>query len=121
MSLKVFGSPIKDNLNEKNDFLSYYHYKLPIAFEPWNYENVEKFSNYDYMVPLDNNFYIKIKYLKTKSITQCQLKNKNSVVLEYTDTKIDENTFIRKINNNKYTFVLNKLELIESKKKKLNL
>lgn len=108
---------ISKHTSKINDFISYYHYKLPISFEPLDYENVEKFSNYDYMVPLDNYNYIKIKYLKSKGITQCQLKNKNKLILEYQDTKIDDNTFIRKINQNKYTFILGKLELMQSERK----
>nr|UEX92829.1 hypothetical protein [Marasmius tenuissimus] len=102
-------------LNESNDYLTYYQYKLPIAFHPMDYEDVIKYSNYDYNVPLKNSDSIKIKLIN-KTSTECVLYHRNKVILEYKDTKIDDNTFIRKINRNKYTFVLGKIELMESEK-----
>ena len=104
------------NIENKNDFLSYYQYKLPIAFNPKYYENVLKVTNYDYICPLTDNYLIQIKYINKKT-TKCKLFKKNELVLEYRDSKINENKFIRKIENNKYTFEIGKLILKESVKK----
>ena len=110
------GSTEKIILDVKNDFLSYSSYKLPIAFKPTDYENVLKINNYDYISILPNNYIIQIKYIN-KSSTKCKLLLKNELILEYSDTKINENIFIRKINNNKYTFEIGKLILKENVKK----
>ena len=106
----------KDGEHKLKDFMTYYQYKLPIAFDPLDYENVLKLNKYDYIVPLKNDKFIKIKYINNKS-TKCSLYFKNQLILEYTDTKINENTFVRKINKNKYTFVKGKLDLMETVKK----
>ena len=111
--LEVNKKEEKIILDVKNDFLSYSSYKLPIAFKPTDYENVLKITNYDYISILPNNYIIQIKYIN-KSSTKCKLLLKNELILEYSDTKINENRFIRKINNNKYTFEIGKLILKES-------
>lgn len=100
----------------KNKIQTYSKYKLPIAFEPSKYENVVKFSKSLYMVPLNGSYFIKIKYFNT-NLTESKLYFKDQVVLEYKDRKIDENSFVRTIGKNKYTFILGKLELVESIKK----
>jgi hypothetical protein len=58
---------------------------------------------------------IKIK-LVNKTKTLCQLFINQEHILEYQDVKIDENTFIRYINRNKYFFSFSKLELMETDK-----
>ena len=108
------------NIENKNDFLSYYQYKLPIAFNPKYYENVLKVTNYDYICPLTDNYLIQIKYINKKT-TKCKLFKKNELVLEYRDSKINENKFIRKIENNKFTFEFGELILKECIKKTRNI
>jgi hypothetical protein len=81
-----------------------------------DYENVIKITNYDYICLLPNNYVIQIKYIN-KSSTKCKLLLKNKLILEYNDTKVNDNIFIRKINNNKYTFEIGKLTLKETIKK----
>jgi hypothetical protein len=104
------------NLDIKNDFLTYSQYKLPIAFNPMDYKNVLKITNYDYICILPNHDVIQIK-LVNKSSTKCKLLHNNELILEYSDTKVNDNTFIRKINNNKYYFEKGKLTLKECVKK----
>jgi len=114
-SKSLISSPISKGVL-KNKFQTYSKYKLPIAFEPSKYENVVKFGKSLYMVPLNGSYFIKIKYFNT-NLTESKLYFKDQVVLEYKDRKIDENSFVRTIGKNKYTYLLSKLELVESIKK----
>nr|UZS77747.1 hypothetical protein [Lentinula edodes]UZS77797.1 hypothetical protein [Lentinula edodes]UZS77847.1 hypothetical protein [Lentinula edodes]UZS77897.1 hypothetical protein [Lentinula edodes]UZS77947.1 hypothetical protein [Lentinula edodes] len=92
------------------------NYKLPIEFHPSKYENVVKFNNYLYMVPLKDYYFIKIKFIN-KDLTKSKLFFKDQIVLEYSDRKIDDNSFVRFIGKNKYNFISGKLELMETIKK----
>ena len=49
---------MNNKLNDKKDFMTYYKYKLPIVFNPLDYENVIRISNSDYVVPLMNSRFI---------------------------------------------------------------
>ena len=53
----------------KNNIQTFSNYKLPIAFEPYKYENVVKLGKYLYMVPLKDSYFIKIKYTN-KNLTE---------------------------------------------------
>jgi hypothetical protein len=115
----IIQKTLDSNTKVKNNFLSFQIYKLPIAFYPSEYDNVIKINNYDYVVALKNNYIIKIKYFSNKIPlrTKCTLYKENKVILEYQDVKLNNNSFMRKINNNKYTFINGKLEIMEAFKK----
>jgi hypothetical protein len=114
--LEVKEKKFNNNLDIKNDFLSYSQHKLPIAFNPIDYKNVMKITNYDYICILPNHDVIQIKHIN-KSSTKCKLLSNNELILEYNDKKVNDNTFVRKINSNKYIFEKGKLILKESIKK----
>jgi hypothetical protein len=105
-----------EELHNNNKTMSFFHYKLPIEFNPLKYEKVIKISKYDYIVPLKNEYFIQIKVVNSFT-NKCKLYKKNQLILEYIDKKINDNIFTRTINNNKYTFYNANLELKESFKK----
>jgi hypothetical protein len=88
-------------------YQNYKHYKLPITINPLDYGKLI-FKN-------DNIFIIQITAKTIALITQFEELNEvkffkeGDLVFIYKDHKIDENTFVRTLENKKFTFNNNKL------------
>jgi hypothetical protein len=88
-------------------FQNYKHYKLPITINPLEYGKLI-FKN-------DNIFIIQITPKTIALINQFEEFNEvkffkeGDLVFIYKDHKIDENTFLRTLDNKKFTFNNNKL------------
>jgi len=88
-------------------YQNYNHYKLPITINPLNYGKL--------IIQIKNLFIIQVNKTNITLITEydelnhIKLFREGDFVLEYRDLKTSENVFVRRINNNKYTFKDNKL------------
>lgn len=86
----------------KTKFQNYKHYKLPITVDPSEYGKI--------IYKKDNLFIVHFNKTNTAVITKNEDYNRikfyrlGELVLEYKDHIINNNTFIRTIDNQKYTF-----------------
>ena len=88
-------------------FQNYLHYKLPITMNPLEYGNlIEQFDN-KYIIQLNTSNIVIIKELDNENYVK--FFRKGELIFEFKDTYISENTFIRTILDNKFTFKDNKL------------
>ena len=94
---------------------TYYHYKLPASMNPFDYGGLSFQVDNQYVFQLPNSNLAIIKVEKNKNIVSI-LRN-GDLLLQYEDLKINDNTFIRKINKNSYTFVDNEVKFVEMPKK----
>lgn len=103
----------KDKITFESSNLSYqyfHHYKLPITMNPLNYGKV--------IEQIDNKFTIQINKTNIALITQYDLYNhvkfykEGDLIYEYNDHKIDDSTFIRSLQNKKFTFKDNQLVIL---------
>jgi hypothetical protein len=94
-------------------YQNYSHYKLPITINPLEYGKL-------ILKILDLNLFV-VQINKTNVVVIKQIDNLNKVKLfksgdflfEYTDLKVSENSFVRTINNRKFTFNKSMLSSIE--------
>lgn len=92
-------------------FQNYKHYKLPITINPLEYGKLVE--------QIDNKYIIQITPKTFSIITQFDEFNEVKFFREgdlafiYKDHKIDDSTFIRSIDNKKFTFENNKLVTTE--------
>jgi hypothetical protein len=99
-----------DSLNSTLSYQYYYHHKLPITMNPLNYGKL--------INQKDNVYIIQVNRTNIAIITQFDEFNEikfykeGDLVYEYKDHKIDENTFIRSLENKKFTFKNNELILL---------
>jgi hypothetical protein len=97
----------------KLNYQNYKHYKLPITMNPLEYGKLI-YQNI-------NTYVICFNRLNIALIIQNDLNNhvkiyrEGNFVFEYNDHKIDDNSFVRSIENVKFTFKNNKLISINSK------
>jgi hypothetical protein len=107
----------KDKITFDNTDLRYQYsqgYKLPITMNPLEYGKL--------IEQVDNKFTVQVN--KTDIAIIRQFENKNEVKFfregdlfyEYKDNKIDDNTFVRSLENKKFTFKNNELVLTEINK-----
>ena len=95
-------------------FQNYKHYKLPITLNPMEYGKL--------IFKIDNIFIKQITSFTIALIFQYDEFNevkffkKGDLRFIYKDHKIDESTFIRSIENKKFTFKNSELILIDSQK-----
>ena len=88
-------------------YQNYNHFKLPITINPLKYGKL--------IIQIGKLFIIQINKTNITLITEydnlnhIKLFREGVFVLEYRDHKTSENVFVRTINNNKYTFIDNKL------------
>lgn len=96
------------------EYQNYQHHKLPITMNPLEYGKLIKQK--------DNEFIIQVGRTNTAIITQFKGYNKieffkeGDLTYNYTDHKVDDSTFIRSLENKKFTFKDNKLALIHTEK-----
>jgi hypothetical protein len=97
-----------DNLDLR--YQNFQHHKLPITMNPLKYGKLIK--------QVDNEYTIQIS--KTNVVLITQFDDLNSVkffkegdfIYEYTDHKINDSTFVRSLENKKFTFKNNELVLL---------
>ena len=96
--------------NIKLEYQNYQHHKLPITINPLNYGKL--------LNQIDNIFWVQVNRTNTAIITKFEDYNKieffkeGNLVYKYTDHKVDDSTFIRSLENKKFTFKDNKLALL---------
>jgi hypothetical protein len=93
--------------NKMLKFHNYKHYRLPITINPLEYGK---------LIYQNINFFV--IYMNTRNLAlvdqhelhnQVKIYTNGELIFEYKDHKIDDNTFIRSIDENKFTFKNNKL------------
>jgi|SRR6266545_1260091 len=95
-------------------YQNYKHYKLPITMNPLNYGKL--ITKIDEL----NLFIIHLTKTNIALITQHDLFNEvkfykeGDLRIEYRDHKIDDSTFIRSLDNRKFSFKNGKLTIIQS-------
>jgi len=95
-------------------YQNYKHYKLPISINPLEYGKL--------IFNIDNIFIINITPKTIALISQFDEFNEvkffkeGDLVFIYKDHKINETSFIRSLENKKFTFNKNKLVLIDTQK-----
>jgi hypothetical protein len=88
-------------------YQNYSHYKLPITTNPLEYGKlIEQISN-KYIIQLNTLNVLIISERANENFIK--LFRKGEFIFEFKDSKISENSFIRVIQDQKYTFKNNKL------------
>ena len=101
------GKAIEKTINTKIQYHNYQHHKLPITMNPLEYG--------DLIYQMDNKYIIQINKTNVVLITtfnrinDIKLFREGLLVFEYKDHKLNDNTFIRSLNNKKFTFKDNNL------------
>jgi hypothetical protein len=96
--------------NPNLQYQNFHYHKLPITMNPLEYGKLIR--------KIDNVFIVQINKTNLVDITQYEDKNevkffiKSNEIYTYTDHKIDDNTFVRYIENKQYTFKNNELILL---------
>lgn len=99
-------------------FQNYNHFKLPITMEPLKYGKL--------IINIDNLFILQINRTNLalvsqfKDLNKVKLYRQGDFMFEYTDFKISNNSFIRSLNNKKFTFIDLSLKSIEEIINRLN-
>jgi|SRR5580658_5679905 hypothetical protein len=96
-----------NQFDSKIKYQKYSHYLLPIAFEPLKYGKlIEQFDN-KYIIQLNTSNILVIKVVDNNNFIR--LFRKGDLVLEFTDSKVNETIFTRTISDQRFTFENNKL------------
>jgi DNA polymerase type B, organellar and viral len=99
---------LESNINQQ--YQNFKHHKLPITMNPLEYGLLIEKS--------DNKFIVQINRTNIAIITQYDELNEvkffkeGQLIYKYKDHKIDDSTFIRTLNNKKFTFKNNELVLL---------
>jgi hypothetical protein len=92
---------------------NYKHYKLPITIKPLEYGKLI-YQNINIYVICFNR--INIALINQNDLyNHVKIYREGNFVFEYKDHKIDDNSFVRSIENVKFTFKDNKLISIDTK------
>ena len=98
---------------------TYQKYRLPVTFNPLEYGTLivtYSINNYTYYIMKINNTNEAI--IKCgENVNEVTIQRNGNMVLMYKDIKINDNTFIRQINNSEYTYVNNELKLVTTLKR----
>jgi hypothetical protein len=101
-----------DNLSIK--YQNYQHHKLPITMNPLEYGKLIR--------KIDNQFFVQVNKTNIAIITQEDNKNiikffkEGDLTYEFSDYKVNESTFVRYLENKKFTFRNKKLILLAIEK-----
>jgi hypothetical protein len=83
-------------------YQNYKHYQLPITMDPLNYGKLLEQIGNKYIIQLTTkNIAVITQYDKENFI---KIFKNGDLVLEFRDKFLQENTFIRTINNTRFTF-----------------
>lgn len=94
-------------------FQNYKHYKLPITMNPLEYGKLLVQISDTYIVQF-NRTNISI-IIQNKEFNEVKFFRKGNLIFKYNDHIIDNNTFIRSLENKKFTFKNGELILIDIK------
>jgi hypothetical protein len=96
-------------------YLNYLHYKLPITINPLEYGKLIQQDGNQFIIQLNTNNLVIIKQIDNENYVK--FYRKGDLVLEFKDTIISENEFIRSISDTRFTFKDNILIYTELKLK----
>jgi hypothetical protein len=95
------------NFDTQIKYQKYSHYLLPIAIDPLKYGKlIEQFEN-KYIIQLNTSNILVIKKINNDNFIK--FFRKGDLMIEFTDSIINENIFTRIILDQKFTFEKNKL------------
>jgi hypothetical protein len=83
-------------------YQNYSHYKLPITVNPLEYGKLIEQIGQKYIIQLNSTNVLVINERANENFIK--LFRKGEFIFEFNDIKIDDNTFIRSILDQKYTF-----------------
>jgi len=83
-------------------YQNYSHYKLPITVIPLEYGKLMEQIGHKYIIQLNSTNVLIINERANENFIK--LFRKGEFIFEFKDLKIDDNTFIRTILDQKYTF-----------------
>lgn len=84
------------SINKDIKYLTYYHYKLPLTFDPLKYGDLIYQKDQTYITQINKTNTAIIKVLD-KNQNKVLIYKSGILVLEYLDTKVDDSTFRREI------------------------
>jgi hypothetical protein len=84
------------------EFQNYKHHKLPITMNPLEYGELLEQDDNKFTVQVNKTNVVIIR--KYEQFNEVKFFKEGKIAYIYKDHKIDENTFIRSIENKKYTF-----------------
>jgi hypothetical protein len=88
-------------------YQNYSNYKLPITINPLEYGKlIEQFDN-KFIIQLNTNNIVVIKQIENENYVK--LFRKGDLMFEFRDTILSDNSFIRTISDNRFTFKDRKL------------
>jgi hypothetical protein len=91
----------------KIKYQNYLNYKLPITMNPLEYGKVIEQEDNKYIVQLNTSNIVIIKELDNENLVK--FFRKGELIFEFKDFKKSEFSFIRTIEDQRYTFEKNKL------------
>jgi len=98
---------ITNNFDPQIKYQKYSHYLLPISIEPLKYGKlIEKIGN-KYIIQLTTSNVLVIKVINSDNFIR--FFRKGDLMIEFVDSKINEDTFTRIIKDQKFSFKNNKL------------
>jgi hypothetical protein len=101
-------------------YQNYKHYKLPITINPLDYGKlIIKIEDLNLFIIQINVRNIALIY-QYDELNHIKLYKEGDFALEYKDHKINDNIFIRNLDNKKFTFDNNKLTTIASARSIIN-
>lgn len=94
-------------------YQNYKHYKLPITINPLDYGKlILKIEELNIFIIQINRTNIALIF-EYELFNHIKLFREGDFIFEYNDHKIDELTFVRSLNNKKFTFKNNELSTID--------
>ena len=109
------GEAKSKEITHKVPFQNHYHFKLPITFDPFEYGTVLASANNVYTIHINNT---NTAILTTDcKVNDVKIFRAGNLMLEYTDTLINEKTFVRKIGNSEFTYTNGELVLVTTPKR----
>ena len=109
------GEAKSKEITHKVPFQNHYHFKLPITFDPFEYGTVLASANNVYTIHINNT---NTAILTTDGkVNDVKIFRAGNLMLEYTDTLINEKTFVRKIGNSEFTYTNGELVLVTTPKR----
>ena len=90
--------------------------KLPLTFNPLEYGRLVRKNSNEYWVKINTTCDAIIIRSNKGLSNKVTILSQGNIIMEYVDKYIDENTFERILNNNKYRIIDNEIALHESRK-----
>jgi hypothetical protein len=99
-----------DSINSKLSYQFYFHHKLPITMEPLNYGKLLEQVGNKFTIQVNKSNIAIIKQFE--NLNEVKFFKEGDLVYEYKDHKLDETSFVRSLENKKFTYKDNKLVLL---------